>query len=72
MGVALYNYKANPDSPGGFEEMDLHQGEQRIYRIDIFMGKVNYGHERFQCEMKLRAKVKGNVYDVIIRHNLLF
>ena len=26
IGVALYNYKANKDSPGGFSELDLHQG----------------------------------------------
>ena len=26
IGVALYNYKANKDSPGGFSDLDLQQG----------------------------------------------
>ncbi len=29
VGVALYNYKANLDSPGGFKELNLHQGEKK-------------------------------------------
>ena len=39
VGVALYNYKANSDSPGGFKEMDLHQGK---CRIDIGSTEVDW------------------------------
>jgi len=53
VGVALFNYKANPESPGGFTELGLHQGMKgrieetlvyHMHNVYACMVEVLYAH----------------------------